>query len=102
MIQLVIRIGDGDPGVLQIADGASDVSRGHSVPRIVVEKDYEDAAITANRCRSAGIAGSAIDLLICATSMRRGWPIFTTDKDFRRYAQHAPIRLHMQPAGVGE
>ena len=65
-------------------------------------EDYEEAAIIANRCRAAGIAGSAIDLLICATGIRRGWPIFTTDKDFRRYADHAPIQLHMPPIGVGE
>ena len=56
--------------------------------------DYEEAAIIANRCRAAGIAASDIDLLICAAGARRGWPIFTTGKDFLRYAKHTPIQLH--------
>lgn len=49
VVQLVIGIGDGDARLLQIANGACDVSRGHSVPRIVVEKDDEDAAMMAAR-----------------------------------------------------
>jgi hypothetical protein len=37
------------------------------------------------QCRSRGVAGSAIDFLICAVSMRRSWQAFTTGRDFKRY-----------------
>jgi len=47
-----------------------------------------------NRCRAKGIAGSAVDLLICAAAHRRGWTIFTTDDDFQNYASALPLRLH--------
>lgn len=47
--------------------------------------DYEEAAQNHNRCRSRGVAGSAIDFLICAVAARRQWQIFTTDSDFDRY-----------------
>ena len=56
--------------------------------------DYESAAEMGNACRSAGIAGSAIDFLICALSRRRDLAIFTTDRDFARYAAALPVKLH--------
>jgi predicted nucleic acid-binding protein len=56
--------------------------------------DYEDAARIANRCRSRGIAGSAIDFLICAIAARRYWQIFTADRDFARYAKAFPLKLY--------
>lgn len=57
-------------------------------------EDYEEAARSNNQCRRAGIAGSAIDFLTCAAAMRRKWAIFTTDRDFRRYAKPLSLRLH--------
>lgn len=45
VIQLVIRIGNGDPGLLQIADGTGDVSGRHVVAWIIVEEDDEDACV---------------------------------------------------------
>lgn len=57
-------------------------------------EDYEEAAIMNNRCRARGIAGSAIDFLICAAAHRRGWMILTTDRDFQNYASVLPLRLH--------
>ncbi len=57
-------------------------------------EDYEEAAQANNRCRRAGVAGSAIDFLICALAMRRKWAIFTSDRDFTRYAQHLSIRFY--------
>ncbi len=57
-------------------------------------EDYEEAAQANNRCRHAGVAGSAIDFLICALAMRRSWAIFTSDRDFTRYAQDLSIRLY--------
>jgi predicted nucleic acid-binding protein len=56
--------------------------------------DYEDAAQINNRCRSRGIAGSAIDFLICAIAARRNWEIFTADQDFARYAKAFPLKLY--------
>ena len=57
-------------------------------------EDYEEAAHMNNRCRTRGIAGSAIDFLICAAAHRRGWSILTTDRDFHNYASVLPLRLH--------
>lgn len=56
--------------------------------------DYDEAAGFYNRLRARGVAGSAIDLLLCAVAHRRGIPIFTTDGDFPRYARHLPVTLH--------
>jgi len=55
--------------------------------------DYVRAAEHFNACRSAGVAGSPVDFLICAVSERLEAPIFTTDLDFPRFARHIPIRL---------
>jgi predicted nucleic acid-binding protein len=56
--------------------------------------DYEDAARMSNECRSRGIAGSAVDFLICASAQRRGWAIFTTDQDFQNYASVLELPLY--------
>jgi predicted nucleic acid-binding protein len=55
--------------------------------------DYEEAARASNQCRRSGIAGSPVDLLMCAVAFRYGWQIFTTDRDFARYAAVLPIQL---------
>jgi predicted nucleic acid-binding protein len=56
--------------------------------------DYEEAARIHNLCRARGIAGSAIDFLICAVAQRRDWHIFTTDRDFERYGRVLALRLY--------
>ena len=56
-------------------------------------EDYEEAAEMSNKCRRLGIAGSPIDMLVCAASSRRGWQVFSTDRDFVRYGKAIPIRL---------
>jgi hypothetical protein len=56
--------------------------------------DYEEAALCFNRCRAKGIQGSNTDFLLCAVSARRKMLIFTTDRDFGRYAEILPIQLH--------
>ena len=63
-------------------------------------EDYEEAARCSNRCRAAGVAGSAIDFLLCAVAIRRDAAIFTTDGDFERYRHRLPIRLHAPRALV--
>jgi len=67
--------------------------RAFDEPRIEVA-DYEEAARINNQCRSRGIAGSAIDFLICASACRRNWLIFTADQDFARYASIVPLKLY--------
>jgi len=47
-----------------------------------------------NQCRTRGIAGSTIDFLICAVAHRREWQVFTTDRDFARYARVLPGELY--------
>ncbi len=70
-----------------------DQLRAFDEPRIEVA-DYEEAAHIHNQCRSRGIAGSAIDFLLCAAASRRDWQVFTTDQDFTRYASIIPLKLY--------
>jgi len=56
--------------------------------------DYTTAAEFFNTCRAEGIQGSNTDFLICATAVRRGLSVYTTDKDFAQFAEHLPIVLH--------
>ena len=56
--------------------------------------DYEEAARMHNLCRGRGIAGSAIDFLICAVAQRRDWHIFTTDRDFESYGRVMRLKLY--------
>jgi predicted nucleic acid-binding protein len=56
--------------------------------------DYVVAAKFFNACRTKGIQGSNTDFLICAVAVRRQLAIFTTDKDFARFAKQLPIVLH--------
>ena len=58
--------------------------------------DYEAAADAYNVCRAHGIQGSHTDFLLCAIARRYRFSIFTTDKDFERYAKHLAIKLHRQ------
>ena len=62
--------------------------------------DYEEAARCHNTCRAKGVSGSAIDFLLCAAALRRDLSIFTTDRDFKRYARQLPLQLHA-PRGGG-
>lgn len=67
-------------------------------PNVALEStDYEEAAHASNDCRRAGIAGSPVDMLICAVSIRYKWEILTTDLDFTHYERVLNIRLFGQP-----
>jgi predicted nucleic acid-binding protein len=57
--------------------------------------DHEQAAQMHNRCRARGIAGSAIDFLICAIASRRNWQIVTTDQDFERYRRVLGLKMYV-------
>jgi len=63
-------------------------------------EDYEEAAAFFNRCRAKGLQGSNTDFLICATAVRRGLGILTTDADFAHFARVLPIELHPPRASV--
>lgn len=56
--------------------------------------DYEEAAACFNRCRAAGIQGSNTDFLLCAVALERGLAVYSTDRDFERYARVLRVRLH--------
>jgi predicted nucleic acid-binding protein len=70
-----------------------DALRAFDEPHLRVQ-DYEEAARMSNICRARGIAGSAIDFLICAIAHSRNWEVFTTDRDFARYSKLLPLRLY--------
>jgi hypothetical protein len=72
VIQLVIRVGDGDARVLQITNGASNVSQGHVVSRIVVEEDDQDAAMMTIRGKDDEVVQS---LEVLAVPRQDGPPI---------------------------
>lgn len=63
----------------------------------ILPSDYDQAAHFFDLCRSHGVVGSHVDMLLCATACRYDVPVFTTDPDFSRYALHLPIRLHLPP-----
>ena len=60
----------------------------------VATEDYETAAEISNQCQTHGLVGTSIDMLLCAVALRRGWAIFTSDRDFEFYAKHLDIRLY--------
>ncbi len=59
----------------------------------LTSEDYELAAEFFNTCRSNGLQGSNTDFLLCAVAHRRGYSIFTTDKDFENFRLHIPVVL---------
>jgi predicted nucleic acid-binding protein len=63
-------------------------------------EDYEMAAQAGNTCRAKGVAVSGVDALICAIALRKDFPIFTTDSDFKHYEQVLALKLH--PHGLSD
>ena len=57
-------------------------------------EDYELAAEFFNTCRRNGVQGSNTDFLICAVAHRRGYSIYTTDKDFENFRSYIPVILY--------
>ena len=60
----------------------------------ILTQDYISAARFFNTCRTRGIQGSNTDFLICAVAARNRIAVYTTDKDFARFAGHLPLTLH--------
>jgi len=61
----------------------------------ILTQDYERAAHCFNQCRVRGIQGSNTDYLICALALRLDLPVFSTDRDFVRYARILDVHLHV-------
>lgn len=64
----------------------------------VESEDFERAAWCFNQCSVKGHAGGPGDMLICSLAIRSDAAIFTTDRDFERYAEAIPVRV----IGVGQ
>ena len=56
-------------------------------------EDYVEAARCFDKCRASGVQGSNTDFLLCAVSLRREFPILTTDGDFAHYAKVLRVKL---------
>ena len=82
-----------EPALLNLTFSVPLTLRAFDEPELRVH-DYEEAPRIKNICRARGIAGLAIDFLICATSQLRNWEVFTTDCDFIRYSKVLPLRLY--------
>ena len=57
-------------------------------------RDYEEAAECHNRCRARGVQGSNTDFLLCAVALVRRLSIYSTDRDFERYAAILRVKVH--------
>ena len=66
----------------------------HFPNEIILDVDYETAAEYSNLCRRNGVQGSHIDFLICAVAARTKMKIYTTDKEFSKYASYLPISIY--------
>jgi predicted nucleic acid-binding protein len=60
----------------------------------LVSVDFENAAAAANRCTSAGVPTTSIDVLICSAALDRRWSIFTTDKGFDQFRKVLRFQVH--------
>lgn len=56
-------------------------------------EDYVEAARCFNRCRSRGVQGSNTDFVLCAVSLRSGFPVLTTDGDFGHFKKVLRVKL---------
>lgn len=60
-------------------------------------QDHDRAAECFNACRAGGVAGTAVDMLICAVALRHDLPIMSLDADYRHYSSCLSIRLFPLP-----
>lgn len=56
-------------------------------------RDYEEAPVLANTCRSKGVQLATVDALIASLAIGHDLTLLTTDRDFTHAAQHIPLRL---------
>ena len=73
------------------------VSRFSSLPLVVPDRqDHVEAAELRNECRRAGVQIGTIDALLAQLCLRRDLELLTTDLDFDRVAERAPLRIWRQ------
>ena len=70
------------------------LDRFNALPFLIPERrDHVEAAGLRNRCRGKGIQVGTIDALLAALCIRHGLSILTTDADFIRIAEIAPLSV---------
>src|SRR5262245_57485555 len=70
------------------------VARFSALPLIVPDRDdHIRAAELRNHCRRRGVQIGTIDALLAQLCMRHDQTMLTTDQDFSRIAQHAPLKV---------
>jgi hypothetical protein len=70
------------------------VERFSALPVMVPDRrDHIDAAELRNRCRRAGIQIGTIDALLAQLCLRHDLTMLTADRDFRRIAGRAALRV---------
>lgn len=63
-------------------------------------EDHVAAAALRNTCRRAGVQIGTIDALLAQLCIRHDLTLLSTDRDFRRAAEHCPLRVWAQRAGT--
>jgi predicted nucleic acid-binding protein len=56
---------------------------------------YVAAAVIRRECAAKGVAASTVDCQIAASAIGHRCALLTTDADFVRIAEHAPLKLAM-------
>jgi predicted nucleic acid-binding protein len=70
------------------------LERFHALPSLAPERrDHVEAAALRNRCRRKGTQVGTIDALLAALCIRHGLSLLTTDEDFRRISEVAPLSV---------
>lgn len=59
----------------------------------ITTHDYETAAQYYSICRKHGVQGSHVDFLICAVASNNELLIYTTDQDFKHFAEYLPVHF---------
>ncbi len=62
-------------------------------------RDHIGAAELRNTCRREGAQVGTIDALLAQLCIRHGLQLLTTDSDFGRIAEHAPLRVWRSGGG---
>ena len=74
------------------------LDRFSSVPLLVPDRDdHVQAAELRNHCRRNGVQVGTIDALLAQLCIRHDLTMLTTDKDFRRIADHSTLKLWNWP-----
>jgi len=60
----------------------------------VTTSDHEAAASLFNTCRSGGVQGNVVDMLICAVAIAHDLSIYTLDRDFDAYGRFLSFKRH--------